>query len=86
VDLLADEGGETGNVIDVEAEGLASERLEHVVERGLFDEAHVDCLDVGEVGHELELDSHAAGEAHVLEEDREGFADGALADPDGQDD
>jgi hypothetical protein len=57
VNLAVDEGLETGNVVDVKAESLTADGLENKVKVRLLEEAHLDLLDVGHGGHELQLDA-----------------------------
>lgn len=74
------------DISDVEAKRLTADRLEDVVDGGLLDEGYVDDLDVRKVGHELEPNSHEAGESDVFEENRQSSGCQRLADANGQDD
>ena len=57
MNLISDERGKTWDAVDVETKSLTTDRLQHVVKRGLFDETQLDGADVWKVCHELELDS-----------------------------
>lgn len=71
------------DVGDVEAESLTANRLENVVDDGLFDKGYVDDLNVRKVGHELEPNSHKAAESDVFEEDRQSSGCQRFADANG---
>jgi len=56
-------------ISNIEPEILASDRFQNVIKHGWFQEHEVDQLDVGEVGHEFQSDTHLAGKANVLQQD-----------------
>ena len=54
-------------VANIEAEGLATNGLQDVVERRLVQERQVDHLDVWERRHKLHAHAQKTAEAHVLD-------------------
>jgi len=56
-------------ISNIETEVLASDRFQNVIKHGWFQEHEVDQLNVGEVGHEFQSDTHLAGKAKVLQQD-----------------
>ena len=57
------------HISNIESEMLASDRFQHVIKRGWFQEHEVNHLDMGEVGHEFQPNTHLAGEAKILQQD-----------------
>ena len=86
MDLHLGEGAEAGQEADAEAEGVAAEGLEGVVEGGEAKKADVDLLHVREGNPKFHLGLHGARKGHVLDGDGDAFAGHALADADLEDD
>jgi len=66
-------------ISNIETEIFASDRFQNVIKHGWFQEHEVDQLDVGEVGHEFQPDTHLAGKAEVLQQDGHSCGREALA-------
>ena len=71
-------------ISNIETKMLASDRFQNVIKHGWFQEHEVDQLDVGEVGHEFQPDTHLARKAKVLQQDGHSCGCEALADTNGK--
>ena len=73
-------------ISNIEPEIIASNRFQNVIKHGRFQEHEVNDLDVREVGHEFQSDTHLGGEAKILEQDGHSCGRKAPADTNGKGD